>query len=861
MPFFIAAVAFLFAATFLYPGDAMIQVGGGHFWTVLWLLLLLVGLLRYARRFDGTKPAFVNEKTSTGENAAKPGRKEKLDGTNAKRERRKSGQRKSRKNVGENAAKTERTDRAESVPPFRWGAADLLLALFLLIYLVLSPLGAEIEAARNAPPGFSGGGNFFVTSNIFSAWVAAACAWFLFRHILTDRRTAGLFLVILLALGLTEFFTALWQNHVVLPRQVAVYWADPAAALRQAGLDFTPDSTEGQLLASRLETAAPTGSYILANTLGGQLVTAGIAALLPLLFLLFSVRKPDVASEDSSENPSESSPQNSVKDSGKNSARNSFRRFSPRPVLLAATVLFATILYALYLIRCRGAFVALAVALVIFLVNVFVRQERRRFRRFGITVSCLVLLGTGFALSPPGQTLLQGAKRSLGFRFEYWTSTAEMVAEHPWTGCGIGNFQQAYLRYKKPVASEEILDPHNFVMELAGCGGLFSVGLFLLFLGAVFWRSWKFRPPESASFPAKPLLSPGEEALVYWTALGGCLAVTLLSRAEGGDLPIESLAAAPAAFLGVWFLCKFSRTFFSSHQESTGDTVSTSLFAALPTACFVAPAAALLVHLLAAGGISYVNVLVLLMFLAAAMLTVSETTSRTAPPGTPLSPDFPRELSRVGTICLGSLCAVLLLGVLVGLYLPGIRSRTALDAASSPLTNSAERLRLLEYGAQRQLFLSHGYERALLDTRFQAWIERPDRRNRELLETEIERIAARAGRSPLLLLSLAAALERVDTIAPDPKRRETVLRYYARACELYPNHAKVRAPYALALWKYGCKDEALRQRDEALRLDDIMPHLEQRLPSTLRGELENLSESEEPPSATPGRGSYSRSAF
>ena len=71
---------------------------------------------------------------------------------------------------------------------------------------------------------------------------------------------------------------------------------------------------------------------------------------------------------------------------------------------------------------------------------------------------------------------------------QYWQSSLRMIADHPWLGCGPGNFQDAYTQYKLPEASEEIADPHNFLLEiwatagtpaalaLSGRVGLFCVG-------------------------------------------------------------------------------------------------------------------------------------------------------------------------------------------------------------------------------------------------------------------------------------------------------------------------------------------------------------------------------------------------
>jgi len=65
---------------------------------------------------------------------------------------------------------------------------------------------------------------------------------------------------------------------------------------------------------------------------------------------------------------------------------------------------------------------------------------------------------------------------SLTFRWKYWVGSASVFFEHPWLGVGSYNFGQSYLAHRLPDASEEIKDPHNFIVrtfvELGAVGGL-----------------------------------------------------------------------------------------------------------------------------------------------------------------------------------------------------------------------------------------------------------------------------------------------------------------------------------------------------------------------------------------------------
>ena len=60
-----------------------------------------------------------------------------------------------------------------------------------------------------------------------------------------------------------------------------------------------------------------------------------------------------------------------------------------------------------------------------------------------------------------------------------------MLQESPWFGAGPGNFRQSYLRHKVAESSEEIRDPHNFLLEAWTSGGVISLLGILLCAGGL----------------------------------------------------------------------------------------------------------------------------------------------------------------------------------------------------------------------------------------------------------------------------------------------------------------------------------------------------------------------------------------
>ncbi|MDB5296679.1 MAG: lipid core-O-antigen ligase-like enyme, partial [Phycisphaerales bacterium] len=68
---------------------------------------------------------------------------------------------------------------------------------------------------------------------------------------------------------------------------------------------------------------------------------------------------------------------------------------------------------------------------------------------------------------------------SLNFRWRYWVGSFQLWKLHPLAGVGWENFGPHYLGVRMPEATEEIKDPHNYLVrfaaELGGVGGLLAL--------------------------------------------------------------------------------------------------------------------------------------------------------------------------------------------------------------------------------------------------------------------------------------------------------------------------------------------------------------------------------------------------
>ena len=101
----------------------------------------------------------------------------------------------------------------------------------------------------------------------------------------------------------------------------------------------------------------------------------------------------------------------------------------------------------------------------------------------GAVLLALVVAAAGGGAS----RMLALASKSLGYRLQYWQSSLAMIADHPWVGVGPGQFQNAYTAYMLPTASEEVADPHNFLIEVWATAGTPALAVLLAMLAAFGW--------------------------------------------------------------------------------------------------------------------------------------------------------------------------------------------------------------------------------------------------------------------------------------------------------------------------------------------------------------------------------------
>jgi tetratricopeptide (TPR) repeat protein len=173
----------------------------------------------------------------------------------------------------------------------------------------------------------------------------------------------------------------------------------------------------------------------------------------------------------------------------------------------------------------------------------------------------LCVAGAGFAAVQYGLThgRLPGGNSML-VRWQYWTASARMYADHPLAGVGPGNFSEYYSHYKPGAALESVSDPHNWPLSLILQYGPLGLIAFLAAVSLPLWRSLfpTLCPAENQVNP-RPLAKTTTVAVLL--VLGSCLLFVrplLLPTSGTGDLDVWlyeaiTLFVAPAAAFVIGF--------------------------------------------------------------------------------------------------------------------------------------------------------------------------------------------------------------------------------------------------------------------------------------------------------------------
>src|SRR5207245_10506243 len=143
------------------------------------------------------------------------------------------------------------------------------------------------------------------------------------------------------------------------------------------------------------------------------------------------------------------------------------------------------------LIVSRGGYLALVV------IAILLAASHRA--RVWLLPVILVLIAAVSRIPPIASRLghevdLADPNNSLQERFRLWGATFRMLKDHPIFGTGLSGFGRTIDRYRSGVYTEQLIYPHNIVLNFwteTGLLGLAAFGWIFLQAVRVTWRGWR----------------------------------------------------------------------------------------------------------------------------------------------------------------------------------------------------------------------------------------------------------------------------------------------------------------------------------------------------------------------------------
>ena len=645
-------------------------------------------------------------------------------------------------------------------PEIRWTWVETWLAAFLG-WLALSTWQVDGE------------GNLRAAFNGFWDHAHLLVAYFLIRQwITTDRQRHALVAVMLCAATFAASY-GLYQYAFIMPANQAAFEADPAAILAANGIDPSPDNPLRILFRNRLYSTEPTATFTLTNSLAGFLV--------PWILIALGWLKNALA--------------------------------PPRYTRRIAGLVLMLLLTGICLLLTKSRTAWLATLFGFTLLGLYGTTIGRRVSWVIPAAGLTIFLGLfmlGFATGVLDVEILSEAPKSVLSRLQYWQGAAAIVADHPIFGVGPANFQGYYPQYMLPMASETVADPHNFVFELWATAGTPALLFFLAAMAAwarsVARASRESDPPSTTAEGATKATSDDARAAVpLW--FGGGIALLVSPFVQGvmqevqPDFEMLLVGLLPALAVGytVW---------------GTPLTGQLRLWATIAVA-------ALVIDLLAAGGISFPSVAGSLYLLAA--LTM------------PLRPA--KEVSDITKKCLPAALGVIGLVLVIGWGIqPTAASRTQMAFSQFALQQGNWR------EAEGRLHLAVAADpwgkdapNTLADFYRQAWLQnvRAEPRTQAALLGQFEATLAeafrRGGNTFPLHFSAGHWYLEIYRHSGQRPHLEKAIAHYRQAAELFPSKAIHHAQLAWVWHLAGSAEQSHAAAEEALRLDALNPHAERAL--------------------------------
>ena len=716
------------------------------------------------------------------------------------------------------------------VTRFRWSWVDLSV----VVLVVLVGFSAGHAADRRA------------AITMAWEWGGMGLLYLLTRSLPRTRAESSALGLVLIATAVAVATYGLYQASVEFPVIRHQFEQNPAMVLAQLGI--TPGTASAESFKQRLMYSnEPFSTFALANSLAGFIVG-------PLLVLMAI------------------------------GLANLRREGGDRPWwgLALSTLPGLALLVCLLLTKSRSAYVGFLLGLVILAWANRSVVPRRWLIGVGVGLGLLLtaLVGVGVASRQLDIQILSEAKKSLGYRWEYWVGTWGIITGAPspfapdahatggmlgigstdpqvptppafWWGVGPANFASPYLQHKLPQASEEIKDPHNALLEVwseAGFWAMLAFGIALVGGAALILVAGQSRTDTVE------LASPITDEVGGWLAPKG----TGWLVAMGG-----------LGWFGVWALGQLNPV---TQADMTfrwlvlgASWMATILLVGpiatrrgVPAVGMGAAFVALAVELQAAGGIGVPSVAMVLWLLLALGLNLRED----RPSG---------RLRAVDGLGPGVVLAcgwAVLAGTFYGAVIPGWRSDMAVAEGEAAMASKPTRFEVARNAFARAIELDRYSVRpwlGLAELEYLFW-KSPEAKDKykttwtkvlltldKALEGKyrdpdsLELRRRQVNYARLILSELPNDAKPFELLG----LKSTIAKASRQAVRIYPTSASLRAELAQASADLGMYPDAVAEAKNALQLDRLMPHADKKLSDQARayltGQIERWGEQAKTP--------------
>jgi hypothetical protein len=619
--------------------------------------------------------------------------------------------------------------------------------------------------------------------NMVWEWAILAVTYFLIRQSIASAADARALVGVIVALGAALAALGYFQytvDHRETLNQYRMIKDDPIQMLQETGHWSPPDSLERKRFEDRLYSSEPFARFALANTLAGYLAPCLIVAI------------------------------------GIGLSRQPEKGFPLGAWLTLALAIFMA--GCLVLTKSRSGVVAVGVGL---LMLWFFSPRGKRARWFWPAVAGAVGLGIiaiGWLAGVLDREVFTQAGRSLAFRAQYWQATTQLVSDHPFGGVGLGQFGLNYPRYKLPEASEEISDPHNFLLETAALAGLPALLVLIAVLGLIGSQLYRRAPRATLEAVSHDEALRGSYRFAGGGAIAGLFVGLIVSLTASVPLPIRSFSLLLIVLLaGLAVLLPWIRS-----GRLTPSVVLIGI-------------AVLLVNLLAAGSLVFPAIAGTLWLLVAvgASLTDEKRSQRTYIP-------------HVAYV-------VAALGLLVGLmcyltaYYPVIKSQEQLsESIAAQLLGDV--VATEEHLAAAVAADPHGAQLAmrLAELRYRLLPDKPTEKATQEVEATAELARVRSPHDPSLLGDQGRMYLGLFERTGQPELLDRAEGLFHNAIERYPASIMLHASMALTLEARKQPAAAKAEANLAVRLEATAlqaGHEDKRIPTELRQQLLRIIES------------------